>query len=470
MQEQKHFDIIVVGSGPGGYPAAIRAAQRGKSVALVDAREIGGTCLNRGCIPSKALIASAEQYHHVTHADAFGITLSNPSFDYSKFVGRKNQVVEKIRKSLEGLITANKITIIRGWATFKGPKTIDVEQNNSTTTYTCGKLILATGSEPKAIPSMPVDHKVILDSTSMLNLDTFPSSIVVIGGGVIGCEFASMLSLLGCKVTILEMLPRILPAECPSLSKALTRIFENRGITVRTGVNVKSVSNKSDEAVITLDSGEELKASKALISVGRSLNTQNYGFKSLGVKVDEKGIVVVDSKMETTVSGVYAVGDIASKWWLAHVATHQGLVAADNACGSESHMHYEAIPNVIFTHPEVASVGLSLDDAIKAGHKAIIGQFPFAALGKSQAAMETDGFAQIVTDDITHQILGAQVIGHDAANLIAEMTLAIANELTLECISETIHAHPTLSEAWLESALLAEGIPVHLPPKAPKKR
>lgn len=463
---EKHFDIIVVGAGPGGYPAAIRAAQRGKTVGLVDGAEVGGTCLNRGCIPSKALIASAEQYDHIAHADTFGITVSSPTFDYKKFIQRKNGVVEKLRKGVEGLIAANKITLIRGWATFEGPRKIKVGEE----IYTCEKLILATGSEPKAIPSMPVDHKTVLDSTSLLNLDVFPKSMIVIGGGVIGCEFASMLSLLGCKVTILEMLPSILPAECESLSKALTKLFEKRGIAVRPGIGVKSVSVKDDEAVVTLESGEELKAEKALISVGRTLNTRGRGIESLGIKVDDKGIVQVNSKMETSVSHVYAVGDIASKWWLAHVATHQGLVAADNACGVESHMQYDAIPNVIFTHPEVASVGLSLADSLKQGHQAIVGQFPFMALGKSQAAVETDGFAQVVIDEKTHQILGAQVIGYDAANLIAEMTLAVANELTLECVTETIHAHPTLSEAWLEASLIAEGLPVHYPPKPPQKR
>lgn len=462
----KHFDIIVIGAGPAGYPAAIRAAQRGKSVALVDGKEVGGTCLNRGCIPSKAMIASAEEYNHITHAAEFGISVSSLTFDYTKFVQRKDSVVEKIRKSLEGLIAANKITLIKGWATFVNPRTIKMGSD----TYTCDQLILAMGSEPKEIPSMPVDHSTILDSTSMLNLSVFPKSLVVIGGGVIGCEFASMLSLLGCKVTILEMLPRILPAECESLSKALTKIFEKRGITVRPGVSVKNVEQKNGEAVVTLESGEKLVAEKALISVGRSLNTRSHGIETLGIKVDDKGIVQVNSKMETSVKNVYAVGDIASKWWLAHVGTHQGLVAADNACGVEAHMRYDAIPNVIFTHPEVASVGLSLAQATEQGHKAILGQFPFQALGKSQAAMETDGFAQVVVDEATHQILGAQVIGYDAANLIAQMTLAIANELTCECITETIHAHPTLSEAWLEASLIAEGIPVHFPPKAPNKR
>lgn len=466
MPEQQHFEIIVVGGGPGGYPAAIRAAQLGKKVALIDGGKLGGTCLNRGCIPSKALIASAERYHQIAHAGDLGIKATAPSFEYSQLVERKNQTIDRIRKGLEGLIKANKITVINGWATFTGPKSVSVAGNS----YTCDKMILATGSEPKTIPSMPVDHKIILDSTSLLDLTIFPKSIVIIGGGVIGCEFASLLSLLGSKVTILEMLPRILPAECPTLSAALTALFTKRGITILTGVSVSSVAAEKNEAVVTLSNGDKLTADKALISVGRSLNTKNNGIEKTGIKVDDKGIVTVSSKMETSVPNVYAVGDIASKWWLAHVATHQGLVAADNACGVESHMHYEAIPNVIFTHPEVASVGLSLDEAKKQGYQAVVGHFPFQALGKAQAAVETEGFAQVVIDDTTHQILGAQVIGHDASNLIAEMTLAIANELTLECLTETIHAHPTLSESWLEASLLAEGTPVHFPPKAPKQR
>ncbi len=461
----KHFDIIVIGAGPAGYPAAIRAAQRGKSVALIDGKEVGGTCLNRGCIPSKAMIASAEQYENIIRASQFGITTSSTSFDYAKFVERKNGVVEKIRKSLEGLIASNKITLIKGWAEFIDPHAVKVGDQK----YTCGKLILAMGSEPKEIPTMPVDHKIVLDSTSLLNLNVFPKSMIIIGGGVIGCEFASMLSLLGCKVTIIEMLPRILPAECESISKAITKLFEKRGIAIHTNVSVKSVTTANNEAVVALASGEALKAEKALIAVGRSLNTQGKGIDKLGIKVDDKGIVTVNSQMQTSHADVYAVGDIASKWWLAHVGTHQGLVAADNACGIDAHMHYNAIPNVIFTHPEAASVGMSLKQAQDAGFQATVGQFPFMALGKSQAAIETDGFAQVVVDETTHQILGAQVVGHDASNLIAEMALAITNELTLECVTETIHAHPTLSEAWLEASLIAEGIPVHFPPKATKK-
>lgn len=462
--EKNKFDIAVIGGGPGGYPAAIRAAQKGRSVALIEVKEMGGTCLNRGCIPSKALIANAEVLSRVKEANAFGIQVDLLSFDFGWMAKRKDQVVERMRTGLEGLIAANKITVFRGYGKFVSPDEIKVIGADNAFIQ-ADKVIIATGSEPRNMAAFPFDYERIHDSTSLLALQSLPKSIAIIGGGVIGCEFGSLYHALGVDVTILELLPRILPMEAEEVSQILTKSLTKRGIKIETGVKVEQINRIENGVHIKVEGDRIFNAEIALVAVGRSLNTQQVGLEKAGVFVQENGIISVNERMETNVRGIYAVGDIASKWWLAHVASHQGIVAAENACGGEAYMHYTAVPSVIFTHPEAATVGLSLAEAQKLGYKARVGAFPFQALGKAQATMQTEGLAQIVIDEKTGQILGAQVVGHEASTLIAEMTLAIANELTVECVAETIHAHPTIAEAWLESAFMAEGLPIHLPPK-----
>lgn len=455
----KKFDVVVIGSGPGGYPAAIRAAQRGKKVALIEAGEVGGTCLNRGCIPSKALIAGAELLEEIRHAENFGISVGSVSIDYASLVERKDQIVAKIRKSLTGLIQGNGIEIIKGFAKFVSAKKIEINGEIIET----AQVIIAAGSEPRNISAFPFDGKKILDSTDILKLKTLPKKMIIVGGGVIGCEFASLFNLLGVEIIILEMLPSIIPMECTSVSSALAKAFQKRGITIKNGVKVEGIKTSETGVEVFLGSKESFIADIALIAVGRQMNLDQLNLDKIGIKLNNPSEIAVNDKMETNVPGIYAVGDVASKYWLAHVATHQGLVAADNACGVKATMHYEAIPSVTFTLPEIATVGISLDEAKKRGFKAILGQFPFQALGKSQATYHTEGFAQIVVDEEHGRILGAQVVGNDASNLIAEMALAIQNELTIECIHETIHAHPTLAESWLEAALIASGTPVHFP-------
>lgn len=465
--EYKTFDIAVLGGGPGGYPAAIKAAQAGKSVALIEAKEVGGTCLNRGCIPSKTLIANAEVLQRIKESDEFGISVGSIDFDFNKMAARKDRIVEDLRKSLEGLIAANRITIIRGYGKFISKNEIKV-MGADNVVIKAEKIIIATGSEPRNISAFPFDYERIHDSTSLLALQKLPSSMVIVGGGVIGCEFASLYAALGVEVTILELLPRLIPMEEKTVSAALTKAFQKKGIKIHTGVQVKSIEKSIKGVSVTFANGEIVSADIALVSVGRTLNTTGIGLEKAGVIVKENGSIPVNDKMETNVSGIYAVGDIASKWWLAHVATHQGLVAASNAVGQSARMHYNAVPSVIFTHPEIGTVGLSLDDAIAQGYPAVIGSFPFQALGKSQAAYQTEGFAQIVLDKRTGQILGAQVVGHEASTLIAEMAVAITNELTVDSITDTIHAHPTVAEAWMEAAFIGAGNPVHWPPKRHK--
>jgi dihydrolipoamide dehydrogenase len=291
-----------------------------------------------------------------------------------------------------------------------------------------------------------------------------PKSLIIIGGGVIGCEFASLYHQLGVEVTILELLPRLIPTEATNLSETLLKSFQKRGIAVHTQKVVQKVSRTGDRVSVEVEGSPPFTSDMALISVGRTVNTTDVGLEKAGVALTEKGAVAVNERMETNVDGIYAIGDVTAKWWLAHVATHQGIVAGDNATGHPKVMYYDAIPSVIYTDPEIASVGLSLEDAKKKGHAAIVGAFPFSALGKSQALIETEGFAQVIVDQHTSQILGAQVFGYEASTLIAEMALAVANELTLECLTETIHAHPTLPESWMQAGFIAEGMPVDFPP------
>lgn len=465
--ERKKFDVVVIGAGPGGYVAAIKASQMGKSVALIEKQYMGGTCLNVGCIPTKTLIANALMLHRVQHAADFGIEVGTVSFDYAKMKTRKDSVVDKIKKSLEGLIRSNGITILKGKGEFTSPQEIKVVgENNELISFE--KAIIATGSEPLDIPAFPCDHQKIFNSSSILELSQLPQKIAIIGGGYIGCEFASLFSALGVKVVIIEALPSILAAQGASIADPMTKAFTKKGIEIVAGASVASIDTQGNGVLVHLKGKDPISADIALVSIGRKIVSSGLGLEKAGIPTDAKGAIPVDDTMSTGVPGIYAIGDVTGKFLLAHVASHQGIVAAANACGQKAKMHYEAIPAVIFTHPEVATVGLSPEQAQQSGLEISIGKFPFQALGKAVATMETEGFATVITEKKTGRVLGAQVIGEGAASLIAEMALAIHNELTLECIFDTVHAHPTLPEAWMEAALLAHETPIHFPPKVRK--
>ena len=463
--DKKKFDLIVIGGGPGGYVAAIRGAQRNLQVALIEVDQVGGTCLNRGCIPSKALIANASVLRTLRHAQSYGIHCQNVSFDYAAMKDRKDHLVQNLRKGLEGLIQSNRITLFKGRGKFVSEREVKVVGERPEL-LEAPKIIIATGSEPRPLPLLPFDQHQILDSTAMLNLTQLPKKLVIVGGGVIGCEFASLHRNLDVDVTICELLPTILSTEGKDVAQYMTRLFKSRGIRIELNARIERLERRDDRVVLSLADGQNIEADCVLVSVGRKYNSDDLGLENVGIAVAANGAIEVNQHLETNRSGIYAIGDVTGQWILAHVASHQGLCAADHAAGLPTQMHHEAIPSVIFTDPEIASVGLTLERALERGYPATRGKFPFQALGKAQAAIQTEGFAQVVIDAKSGQILGAQVVGHEASALIGEMTVAIHNELTVEALCDTIHAHPTLSEAWMEAGFVAMGMPLHLPPKA----
>lgn len=462
--EKKKFDLAVIGAGPGGYVAAIKGAQLGLNVCLIEKQHLGGTCLNVGCIPTKTLLASAHILHEVKRAAEFGISTGPISFDYAKMKERKDGVISQMQKGLAALMQANKITVLKGHAEFLSPKEIKIKGEESAIII-ADQTIIATGSQPIDIPAFPCDHKRVFNSTSILELTSLPKSLAIIGGGYIGCEFASLFHELGVKVTILEAFPSIVMAQGKTIAETLTAAFAKKGIEIRTGVKVEGIHHNNDSLSIQIQGHAPLEAEMALVSVGRKVLSSNLGLEKTAIATSDKGMIIVNDKMQTSTPGIYAIGDVTGISMLAHTASHQGIVAALNAAGKTARMHYNAIPAVIFTNPEIATIGLTLEQALEAGHKATVGKFPFQALGKAVASRSTEGFAQLIVNKATGQILGAQVVGSDAANLIAEVAIAMTNELTLDCIIDTVHAHPTIAESWLEAALLANDTPIHLPPK-----
>jgi dihydrolipoamide dehydrogenase len=467
MSEKKNFDVVVIGAGPGGYVAAIRAAQLGKSVALIEKSWLGGTCLNVGCIPTKTLLANASVLHQIKRSAEFGIKTGPISIQYDQMKARKDQVIQKMRSGIDGLMRSNKIAVLRGVANFESPRELKVVGEDNVY-IAADKIIIATGSVPMDIAAFPCDHERILNSTSILELVEVPKSLVIVGGGYIGCEFASLFAELGTKVTILEALPSILMTQGPTVAQFMTKSMTKRGIEIRTDTKVQAISHHGGGVRVSLSGGESIDAEKALVAVGRSVYTKGLKLEKAGLGVTERGYIATDEHMETDVADIFAIGDVTGKWMLAHVASHQGIVAAENACGRPSMIHYEAVPAVVFTAPEIATVGMTVERAKELGIQAVAPSFPFQALGKAQASLDTEGFVQIIADPKTGQILGAVAVGHEASNLIAEMALAIQNELTVESVLETIHAHPTLAESWHEAAALCLDRPIHLPPKVKK--
>lgn len=458
----KEFDIIVVGGGPGGYVAAIRAAQMGAKTALVERAMLGGTCLNRGCIPTKALYYSAKTLNTVRRAAAFGVNASEIGFDLAKAVERKDGVVNKLVSGVEQLLKGNGVEVVRGEAYIESAGRLRVSAGSAIELYGAKNIVVATGSEPAMIPAFNIDGVNVLTSTEMLNLKKTPQSLLIIGGGVMGCEFASMFSSFGSSVTVVELLPAILSTEDKIVSRVVAKRFKETGVNVLTEVSVEGIEIiAGGNAVKTrLKDGREFITEKALVSIGRDFNSKGMGLEALGVNI-ERGAVVVNERMETNVKGIYAIGDVTGRMLLAHVASAHGIVAISNILGKAASMDYSCVPAGIFTDPEIGSVGLKEKEAEEKGIQVKVGRFPYAASGKALGMDETDGFVQILADPDTDRVLGASIVGAHATDLLGEVTLAVKAGVKAVDIAGAVHAHPTLPELIMEAAEDVHGMAIH---------
>ena len=465
------FDIVVIGAGPGGYPAAIRAAQLGASVALVEKEELGGTCLNWGCIPTKTLIASSELFARIKSAEAMGLRVASASFDYAAMADRKDQVVAKLRNGVKQLLKANGVTVFQGTASFQSRNRIQVDPADSgaeTLILTAGKTIISTGTT-SAMPGFLPRHPRVVESRGFLGLRALPATTLILGAGIIGCEFACMLAQLGVRVTMVELLEDIVAGIDADVRRELRRHMEKTlGIRILTGVTLEEIT--ADDRSVRGRAGEEsLEAELLLVALGRKPVTQSLKLENAGLTPNERGFLDVDAYGRTYVATIYAIGDVTGGPLLAHVATSQGLVAAENACGRYLHKNETVVPNCIFTTPEIGTVGLGELEAQQQGRKIKTGKYLFGALGKAMAIGEPTGFVKWVADAETDQLLGAHAVGPHATDLIAEAAVAIRAELTAAEIAHTIHAHPTLAEAWMEAAHTLMGEPIHsAPPRKPQ--
>ncbi len=465
--ERQQFDVCVVGGGPGGYVAAIRAAKSGAKTALIEKGHLGGTCLNIGCIPTKTLIAGAEVLHKAKHAAEFGVKVSGSvEPDWGAMLKRKSGVVETLRGGIGSLLKAAGATVFSGSASFIDRKTVKVS-GAETFEIEAKNVIIATGSAALVPGFIPKSERV-LTSTELLSIPEIPKSLLILGGGVIGCEFACLFAELGTKVTVVEMMPSILPLIDKELGRTLAVQMKKDGISILTGKPLGDIK-ASSEGVTGKVGDEELSAEFLLVSIGRKPCTDGLNLEAAGVKANERGWIPVDSKCRTNVPGVYAIGDATGKWQLAHAASAMGTVAADNATGRKAEFNGDLIPGCIFTGPEIGTVGLSEEQCEEKGIETRVGKFPFAALGKALAINETFGFCKIVADAKTDQILGVHIIGPHATDLIAEASPALGLETTARELGKAIHAHPTLGEAMMEAAHAVHGESAHIPFRKPRK-
>ncbi|HXN35993.1 MAG TPA: dihydrolipoyl dehydrogenase [Opitutaceae bacterium] len=455
------FDIVVIGAGPGGYPAAIRAAQLGASVAIVEKEALGGTCLNWGCIPTKALIGAADLVHRVRHAQSLGITVQGLGVDYAAMIAHKDKVVAQLTGGVKQLLTANGVRQFSGTASFRDRGTITI---GGTTPIGARKFIIATGStsaEPRILPR----HERVVESRRFLELKKLPERILVLGGGFIGCELACLAALLGSKVTVVELLDDVLLLLDPDVRREVRSSMEKElGIRILTGKPLEGITADA-KGVRGAFGGETLEADLLLSAVGRRPVTEGLGLENIGLKVDARGFIEADEYGRTRVANVFAIGDVTGKTQLAHFATSQGITAAENALGGRLRRNETLVPNVIFTCPEVGTAGLSEEEAKRQGKAVVIGKFHFRGLGRALAVDETAGFVKWIADAGTDQLLGAAAVGAHATELIAEATTAIRAEFTAREFGRTIHAHPTFGELWMEAAHSVHGEAIHSPPR-----
>ncbi len=460
------FDVVVVGTGPGGYVAAIRCAQLGLTVAAVEDDRAGGVCLNWGCIPTKALLRNAEVVGLFHRAQEFGISVTSWEADYPQAIQRSRRVADRMAKGVEFLFRKNKITLVPGTGTLAARGTVQVKGKDGERTLEAKTaVILGTGSEPKSLPGVTIDEKRVISSNGAVRNEGKPSSLIIIGAGAVGMEFADVYAAYGVKVTVLEALPRVLPVEDEEASTQIGRLFTRRGIVIRTGVKVQAVKTDGDGVSVDVEAEgkvEALRTDLVLMAVGRAARTKGLGLEALGVAI-ERGFVKVSPTMETSVKGLYAIGDMAGNQLLAHKAMAEGVVAAEAIAGrSPRPVDYGNVPSCTYCRPQVASVGLTESKARTDGREIVVGRFPFTANGKAVALGETEGFLKVVGDKATGEILGVHIVGPEATEMIHEFAVGRTLEATLEEIIHTIHAHPTLSEAALEATLAALGQAIHI--------
>lgn len=457
-------DTIVIGSGPGGYVAAIRAAQTGQKVTIVERENLGGVCLNVGCIPSKALISVGHRFVEAQGADNMGISTSDVKLDFSKAQEFKNSVVKKLTGGVEGLLKGNKVEIVQGEAYFADANTVRVMDDKSAQTYKFKNAIIATGSRPVEIPSFKFSKRII-DSTGALNLEEVPGKLVVIGGGYIGTELGSAYANLGSEVTILEGAKDILAGFEKQMTQIVKKGLKKKGVEIVTQAMAKGAEETENGVKVTYEAkGEEqtIEADYVLVTVGRRPNTDEMGLEEAGVKFGERGLIEVDRQGRTSVSNIFAIGDIVPGPQLAHKASYEGKIAAEAIAGEKSEVDYLAIPAVCFTDPELATVGLNEEQAKAEGYEVTAGKFPFGANGRALALDASDGFVKLVSRKEDGLLLGAQIVGAGASDMIAELGLAIEAGMTVEDIAMTIHAHPTLGEISMEAAEVVLGNPIHI--------
>ena len=461
----EHYQIAVIGAGPGGYIAALKAAQLGAKTAVVEKHHLGGTCLNYGCIPSKALLASAELMHKIQGANSLGVSINGTvGFDWPAIQKRKDKVLMKLRGGVKGLFGARNVTLYSGKAVLDGPGKVNVTDEKGTSdSFTADKIILATGSVPARIPGWPTDPEMVCTSDEALHWKELPKRLLIVGGGVIGCEFACMMHEYGVEVTIVELMDSLLPEMETQLGQAIEGVFAKRGIGIYTGVKVEDLQVKDGSVEAVISGNQSLQVDKVLVATGRRPNTQDIGLESIGLETD-RGFIRVNDKMETGVENYYCIGDANGRCLLAHAASAQGEVAVQNALGHSAEQT-RPVPNAVYTFPEIASVGLTTKQAQQQEIPVRVGEFPIGYLGKAMAVGEEFGFVRVIRHFEDECLLGVHVIGHNATEIIESATAMLTLKASAKDLAEMIFAHPTLSEAVKEAAEDAFQSAMHLPPR-----
>ena len=459
------FDVIVLGGGPGGYVAAIRAAQLGLATAVIEQEKLGGVCVNIGCIPTKALLHSAYIAKLLHDSKDFGVEAGTVKTDYGVAMKRSRRVADQNSKGVEFLMKKHKITVVKGTGVLQPGKRVKVGSD----IYEAKKaVIVATGSRVKGIPQigLEINKTTVISSDEALLMEKIPASLIIVGAGAVGMEFADIFNAFGTKVTLIEALPRILPLEDADASAELAKSYKKRGIDVLAGVKVTKATVTKDKVTLDVETGGEKKqveAAAVLMAAGRAVNTENIGLKECGIQLTDRGFIKVDAKLQTTAPGYYAIGDVAGPPMLAHKGSREGIVAAEIIAGKTPHaIHYDNVPSVTYCHPEVASIGLTEDACKEKKLDYVVGRFPFSASGRARGTGETEGFVKIIRDKKYGEILGAHIVGSHASELIHELTVARENEYTVEEVELAIHAHPTMSEAVAEAALDSLGRVIHI--------